>query len=823
MGDMTEEVVLLKQYVDAKLKNVECLWSGLETMKIINDETVKSVDDVCQSVNKKFQLITKMQTDVLACLSTVRQHHTSISATLSSMENMVTELHAMTQTLTVTLHRPAITSISPECDDDGKVPLTEISEGNSQPEEITTHATDNIQIAVKGNSRKKKLKKLNGTPVVKLKRMNKSKFTGPAKSLSKTKKQANSQLPQENVFVTVDDLNVEDQTKTETKSSSNEVPETASQTDILLSYASQSKDSEFRVELSSIDDQKPVPDIVAIDLQKSPGSSPINVAVANENGSQEITSKKQSGILTKRRPVNRAVKKTKSAANQQKAEKLTDMDDSILGCDPSKKKKVSLPKRRQVNRAVKNPKSAANQQKAEKLIDVEDAPLSRNVLRDLKTNIKQQMKKWCHLDCINHGKRRRKGIFSRSWSHPVVLGRSMEDWLRFSVCYWHTFRGNGSDPFGTATIRRPWDDGTDSLANAKIRLQAAFEFFKKLGVKYYTFHDRDVAPEGKTLKETNKNLDELIDLAEDLQKKTGIKLLWATCNLFASPRYMNGAATNPDAHVVAYAGAQVKKGLEIAKRLNAENFVFWGGREGYQTLLNTNLSRELNNMARFLKMAVDYKKKIGFNGQLLLEPKPKEPSKHQYDTDAMTVIAFLKHYGLDPHFKLNIEPNHTTLAGHCYEHDVALSTCFGMLGSIDANTGSPDLGWDTDQFPMDIKNATMVMKYVIEAGGIQPGGLNFDAKVRRESTDVVDMFIAHIGAMDTFARGLLNAAKVVSDGIFSNSLKQRYITFENGFGKQLCEGQATLEQCEEFVSKAGEPISISGKQEHLESIFNRYL
>jgi len=414
-------------------------------------------------------------------------------------------------------------------------------------------------------------------------------------------------------------------------------------------------------------------------------------------------------------------------------------------------------------------------------------------------------------------------VFKHYNADEVVLGKTMRDWLRFSVCYWHTFRGVGLDPFGSPTITRPWDDGTESVENAKRRMRAAFEFMSKLGVTYWTFHDRDVAPEGATLEETNKNLDEITDLAQKLMNETGIKLLWATCNLFSNPRYMNGAATNPNAHVVAYAGAQVKKGLEVAHKLGAENFVFWGGREGYHSLLNTNLRGELDTMANFFKMVLAYKKEIGFSGVPLLEPKPKEPTKHQYDYDAMTVIGFLKHYGLDKDFRLNIEPNHTTLAGHCHEHDVAISSAFGMLGSIDSNTGSPDLGWDTDQFPMDVKNCTMIMKIVLEQGGIQPGGLNFDAKVRRESTDVEDMFIAHIGAMDAFARGLRNAAKIIEEGHIPAKVQERYSSFESGIGMKIKKGAATLSDCEHYIKMTGEPKQISGKQEHFEAMLNHYV
>lgn len=405
----------------------------------------------------------------------------------------------------------------------------------------------------------------------------------------------------------------------------------------------------------------------------------------------------------------------------------------------------------------------------------------------------------------------------------VIHGRAMEDWLRFSVCAWHTFRGTGADPFGFPTLTRPWDDGSNSIENAKRRIRVAFQFFEKLGVKYWTFHDRDISPVGVTIEETRKNLDEITDLVLELQQQTGVKLLWATCNLFAEPKYMNGAMTNPDIRIYAQAAAQVKTGLDIANKLGAENYVFWGGREGYHTLLNTNIKTELDNMANFYRMVIAYKEKIGFTGQLLIEPKPKEPAKHQYDYDAMTSIGFLKHYQLDKYFKLNIEPNHTTLAGHSYEHDVVVASVFGMLGSIDANTGSPDLGWDTDQFPMDIKNATMMMKAVLDQGGIQPGGLNFDCKVRRESCDVKDMFIAHIGAMDTLARGLRNAVKIKKDGILDKHVQKRYQTFSEGLGKKVSDGLSSLEELQEFAITAGEPELTSGKQEHLEAIVNAYI
>jgi len=404
-----------------------------------------------------------------------------------------------------------------------------------------------------------------------------------------------------------------------------------------------------------------------------------------------------------------------------------------------------------------------------------------------------------------------------------ILGKKMKDWLRFSVCYWHTFRGMGSDMFGAPTIHRAWDDGTESMENAKRRLRVAFEFLKRLGVEYYCFHDRDVAPEGSNLSETNKNLDEIIALAKELQKETGIKLLWGTANLFSHPRYMNGAATNPDAHVFAYAAAQVKKAIEVTKELGGENYVFWGGREGYQSLLNTDTKREVDHFAAFLKMAVEYKKKIGFTGQLLIEPKPREPTKHQYDYDAQTVIGFLKTYGLDKDFKLNIEPNHTTLAGHDYEHDIEMASRFGMLGSIDSNTGDPLLGWDTDQFPMDVKKTTQTMLIVLRQGGLAPGGLNFDCKVRRESTDLDDIFIAHIGAMDAFARGLRIAAKIVQEDRIPKLVRERYSTYDSGIGKKIEEGTTSFEELEKYAQEHGAPKQISSKQEKYEFLFNDYV
>jgi len=344
-----------------------------------------------------------------------------------------------------------------------------------------------------------------------------------------------------------------------------------------------------------------------------------------------------------------------------------------------------------------------------------------------------------------------------------------------------------------------------------------------LGVEYYTFHDRDIAPEGKTLAETNANLDKIAAIAKHLQDETGIKCLWGTANLFSSPRFMNGAATNPDVHVFAYAASQVKKCLEITKLLGGENYVFWGGREGYQSILNTDIKAELDHFATFLHMAANYKKKIGFAGQLLIEPKPREPTKHQYDYDAQTVIGFLKHYGLDKDYKLNIEPNHTTLAGHDYEHDIEVASRYGMLGSIDSNSGDTLLGWDTDQFPMDFKKTTLVMRTVLRQGGLAPGGLNFDSKVRRESTDIEDMFIAHVGAMDAFARGLINAVHIVEKGTVDKLIEQRYSSWSTEFGKKISSGHSSFEDLEKYIfekKEHGEPTQISSKQEKFEVLFN---
>jgi len=406
----------------------------------------------------------------------------------------------------------------------------------------------------------------------------------------------------------------------------------------------------------------------------------------------------------------------------------------------------------------------------------------------------------------------------------IILGKPMKEWLRFSVCYWHTFCWDGTDQFGNSTFTREWlKSNKDDVSIAKLKCDAAFEFFQKIGAGFYSFHERDLIVEQSTLEETNKALDEIIDYLKKWQDKTGIKVLFATQNLFTHARYKDGAFTNPNAHVVACAAAQAKKVLDISKKLEASNIVFWGGREGFQSYLNTSIKREVDHMATMFQMVVDYKQKHDIKSQLLIEPKPCEPLKHLYDYDARTVIGFLKQYGLDEHFKLNIEPNHSTLAGHDYEHDIIMSKEFGMLGNIDINSGDPSLGWDVDYFLSDIKKATSVMLTIIEIGGLNPGGLNFDCKVRRESTDENDLFIAHVNAMDTMAKGLRIAAKIHTDGVFQKMVKDRYNSFDSGFGKDLEDGKLSLDDCEDYVKKEGTDVELkSGQQELYEMIFSRY-
>lgn len=403
----------------------------------------------------------------------------------------------------------------------------------------------------------------------------------------------------------------------------------------------------------------------------------------------------------------------------------------------------------------------------------------------------------------------------------IVLGKTMEDHLRFAVAYWHSFTLQGNDPFGLPNMIRPWNNFT-GLDLAKRRMEANFEFLDKLGILYFCFHDRDIAPEGQTLRETNQNLDEIVDMMEAHMKSSGKKLLWNTANLFSNPRFVHGAATSPNADVFAFAAAQVKKGLEVAKRLGAENYVFWGGREGYETLLNTDMSLELDNQARLLHMACDYADEIGFTGQFLLEPKPKEPTKHQYDFDAATTISFLKTYGLADRFKLNIEANHASLAGHTFEHELYVSRVHGLLGSVDANQGDPNLGWDTDEFPTDLYSATLAMYQILKNGGLHSGGLNFDAKVRRASMTPVDLFYGHIAGMDTFARGLQVAARLLGDKVFDNVLEERYSSYRSGIGASIVEG-TSLAALEDYILDKEVTVHTSGRQELLLTILNQYL
>lgn len=403
-----------------------------------------------------------------------------------------------------------------------------------------------------------------------------------------------------------------------------------------------------------------------------------------------------------------------------------------------------------------------------------------------------------------------------------VGDKTMKEHLRFAVAYWHTFTGTGSDPFGAPTMQRPWDNATSPMELAKLRVEAAFEFMQKLGVEYFCFHDRDIAPEGETLAETNKNLDIIVDLIRQHMERTGIKLLWGTAQLFMHPRYVHGAATSPNADVFAYAAAQVKKAMEITKELGGENYVFWGGREGYETLLNTDLKLEQDNLARFLDMAVDYAEKIGFKGQLLIEPKPKEPTTHQYDSTASAVIGFLHKYKLADHFKLNIEANHATLAGLTFHHELRVARINGMLGSIDANRGEELLGWDTDNFPTDVYATTLAMYEVLKNGGLQPGGLNFDAKVRRASFEPEDLFEAHIAGMDAFARGLKAAHALLEGGELEEFIAERYRSYSEGIGLKIVNGEVGFEELEAYALE-NTIVNKSGKQERLESILNQYI
>jgi xylose isomerase len=405
----------------------------------------------------------------------------------------------------------------------------------------------------------------------------------------------------------------------------------------------------------------------------------------------------------------------------------------------------------------------------------------------------------------------------------LVGGKTMQQHLRFAVCYWHTFCAKGSDAFGTDSQIFPWDTPENPMMAARARMDAAFEFFTKLGVPYYCFHDRDMAPEGASVAESERNLATMSAFAKERQNETGMKLLWGTANVFGHPRYMNGAATNPDFAVVTHAAAQVKAALDATVLLGGENYVFWGGREGYSTLLNTDTRRELDHMAHFLELARDYGRSIGFKGHFLIEPKPMEPSKHQYDFDAQTVIGFLRHYGLAGDFKLNVEANHATLAGHSFSHELQMCTDAGLLGSIDANRGDPQNGWDTDQFPTDIYDAVHAMLVVLADGGLNSGGLNFDARVRRESVDMDDIFIGHIGGMDTFARALDVAYRIREVSELDQRKLRRYSSFDSGDGARFEQGEMNLASLRDLAASEGEPVRASGKQEWYENVINQYL
>lgn len=405
----------------------------------------------------------------------------------------------------------------------------------------------------------------------------------------------------------------------------------------------------------------------------------------------------------------------------------------------------------------------------------------------------------------------------------VIGGKTMREQLRFAVSYWHTMCAGGTDMFGSETLIKNYGANAP-MEIAKNKAYAAFELMDKLGIDYFCFHDRDIAPEGSTLKETNARLDEITDLLEDLMKQSGKKVLWGTANCFGNPRYMNGAGTSPNADVFAFAAAQIKKALEITTRLGGEGYVFWGGREGYETLLNTNMALEQDNMARLMRMAVDYARSIGFTGDFYIEPKPKEPTKHQYDFDAATVLAFLRKYGLDKDFKLNIEANHATLAGHTFQHELRVARDNGAFGSIDANQGDPLLGWDTDQFPTNVYETALCMYEVIKAGGFTKGGLNFDAKTHRPSNTPEDIFHAYIAGMDAFALGLRAADKLIRDGRLDTFVKDRYASYESGIGKKIVDGSATMEELEAYALNMGDvTTNQSGKQEYLENLLNGIL
>lgn len=402
-----------------------------------------------------------------------------------------------------------------------------------------------------------------------------------------------------------------------------------------------------------------------------------------------------------------------------------------------------------------------------------------------------------------------------------VMGKPMKDHLRLAIAYWHTFCNEGGDPFGIGTKDFPWNKSPDPAQRAQEKMDAAFELISKLGLEYFCFHDYDLVEEGGSLAESEKRLQGITSYAQQKMKASDIKVLWGTANLFSNPRYMNGAATNPDFNVVAYAGAQVKNAIDTTIALGGENYVFWGGREGYLSLLNTDMSREVEHLATFLGMAAEYGRKNGFKGTYFIEPKPMEPTKHQYDYDAATVIGFLKKYGLDQDFKLNIEVNHATLAGHTFQHELEVAAAENMLGSIDANRGDYQNGWDTDQFPNNLYELVEAMLTILSKGGFQGGGINFDAKTRRNSTDLADIFYAHVGGIDLFAQALLIAERILEDSDYNELRKQRYASFDEGMGNDFELGRLSLENLHQYASQSAEPAKISGQQEYFENLVNR--
>ena len=407
--------------------------------------------------------------------------------------------------------------------------------------------------------------------------------------------------------------------------------------------------------------------------------------------------------------------------------------------------------------------------------------------------------------------------------NKIVAGKTLKDYLRFAIAYWHTLCGTGNDPFGAATKNYPWNQNSDPMEQAYERMDAAFEIISKLGIPFYCFHDADIAPSGSSILEYEKNLGKMVDYAKQKQTLSGIRLLWGTANLFSHPRYMNGSATNPEFSVVCHAATQVKNAIDATIKLGGENYVFWGGREGYMSLLNTDMKREIEHLAGFLRMARDYGRRNGFKGTFLIEPKPMEPTKHQYDFDAATVIGFLRQYDLLADFKLNIEVNHATLANHSFTHELQVAADNGVLGSIDANRGDYQNGWDTDQFPNNLNEVTEAMLVILGAGGFKTGGVNFDAKTRRNSTDPEDLFIAHIGGMDIFARALITAENILNDSEYKKLRKERYVSFDKGDGAKFEDGKLSLTDLRNIALKQEEPPLKSGKQELLENIINQYI